>query len=80
MAHKLQWKLISIFILFILAVMLMSGTFMLTSVSSFYLNQFRDKMDAEFSGQLGESLAACLNETDRVQKITEVMDAFGAIR
>ena len=60
--------------------MLMSTTFVLTSVSSFYLDQFQDQMDSEFSGQLGVSLNACLKEEAPLDKIREVMDAFGSSR
>ncbi|MBQ7039200.1 MAG: HAMP domain-containing protein [Clostridia bacterium] len=80
MAHKLQWRLILIFILFIFAVMLMSSTFMLTSISSYYLNQFQQEMDREFSGQLGLSLNDSLSDADRIEKINEIMEAFGASR
>ena len=80
MTHKLQWKLILIFILFIFAVMLMSSTFLLTSVSSYYLDRFKVEMDDEFSGQLGKSLAECMSESDRVGKISEILEAFGASR
>ena len=77
MTHKLQWKLILIFILFIFAVMLMSSTFMLTSVSSYYLNRFKVEMDTEFTGQLGTSLNDCFSAPDRTAKINEIMEVFG---
>lgn len=80
MRHKLQWKLIFIFILFIFAIILVSGTFIMTSVSSFYLNQFKVQMDDEFKGQLSESLNESLSDADPVTKISEVMDAFAMSR
>lgn len=80
MTHKLQWKLILIFILFIFAVMLMSSTFMLTSVSSYYLNRFKVEMDTEFTGQLGTSLNDCFSASDRTAKINEIMEVFGVSR
>ena len=80
MTHKLQWKLILIFVLFVVAVMMMSGTFVMTSVSSFYLDRFKTEMDSEFNGQLGKSLMECLPEEDRIGKINEVMEVFGSSR
>ncbi len=80
MRHKLQWKLIFIFILFIFAIILVSGTFIMTSVSSFYLDQFKVQMDDAFSGQLSENLEACLSAENPGQKLSEVMDAFATSR
>ena len=80
MSHKLQWKLILIFILFIFAIIMVSGTFIVTSVSSFYLNQFKIQMDSEFSGQLADSLNESLSDPDPAAKLSEVMDAFAMSR
>lgn len=80
MSHKLQWKLILIFILFIFAIIMVSGTFIVTSVSSFYLNQFKIQMDEEFSGQLAENLSESLSDAEPAAKLSEVMDAYAMSR
>ena len=77
MGHKLQWKIISIFILFIFAVMLISSTFVITSVSSFYLERFKSQMNTAFDTQLGKSLMLCIEEDDALSEIQEAMEAFG---
>lgn len=77
MVHKLQWKIISIFILFIFAVMLISSAFVLTSVSSFYLNEFNSQMDTAFKTQLGKSLTDCIKESEPLEEIRATMEAFG---
>jgi len=78
--HKIQWKLIVIFILLILSVMIIAGTFLLGSVSSFYHNQFKEKMNMEFNDSLNKSLVLALKTKEPVKSLKELMDAFAPVR
>ena len=78
--HKIQWKLIFIFILLVLSVMIIAGTFLLSSVSGFYHNQFKEKMNMEFNESFDKSLMLALKEDDPVKSLNELMDAFAPAR
>lgn len=78
--HKIQWKLIFIFILLILSVMIIAGTFLLSSVSSFYHNQFKEKMNMEFNDSLKKSITLALKTEEPVANLKELMDAFAPAR
>ena len=76
----LQWKLIFIFVLLILAVMIIAGTFLLNSVLAFYHNSFRDKMEAEFSGTMVQSLDIAMNGSSPQEGVVQVLEAFSTSR
>ena len=78
--HKIQWKLIFIFILLVLSVMIIAGTFLLSSVSGFYHNQFKEKMNLEFNESFNKSLILALKEDDPVKSLQELMEAFAPAR
>ncbi len=76
----LQWKLIFIFVLLILAVMIIAGTFLLNSVLAFYHNDFRDKMETEFSGIMVQSLEIAMASEAPRDGIADVLEAFSTSR
>ena len=77
---KLQWKLILVFLLLIVSVMIIAGTFLLSGVMSFYHNQFENNMNKEFSGTIVQNLQAALNDENPESRIKDVMDAFSTSR
>jgi len=60
--------------------MIIAGTFLLGSVSSFYHNQFKEKMNMEFNDSLNKSLVLALKTKEPVKSLKELMDAFAPVR
>lgn len=49
MFKSLQWKIVTIFVLLVLAIMTVAGTFQILSVTNFYHNLFATEMDTIFN-------------------------------
>ncbi len=64
MFKSLQWKMVTIFVLLILAVMSVAGTFLIISVTNFYHDMFAGEMDAIFTDSFIEQLSAGTAEND----------------
>lgn len=64
MFKSLQWKMVAIFVLLILAVMSVAGTFLILSVTNFYHDMFAGEMDAIFTDSFIEQLSAGTAEND----------------
>jgi len=64
MFKSLQWKMVTIFVLLILAVMSVAGTFLIISVTNFYHDMFAGEMDAIFTESFIEQLSAGTAEND----------------
>ncbi len=77
---KLQWKLILIFLMLVLSVMIIAGTFLLNGVLSYYHTRFKDTMNKEFSGIILNNLEIALASDEPEEKIIEVMEAFSTSR
>ena len=77
---KLQWRLVLVFLLLILSVLIIAGTFLLSGVMNYYHNQFEDTLTKEFSGEISQSLNFALKEENPEQKIIEVMEAYKTTR
>ena len=58
MFKSLQWKMVTIFVLMVLAIMTAAGTFLILSVTGFYHNLFANEMDSVFN----DSFVRQLNE------------------
>ncbi len=51
MFKSIQWKLVTMFVLLVVSVMIIVGTFLLIRVADFYHNDFKNKMDSVFFGE-----------------------------
>jgi len=51
MFKSIQWKLVAMFVLLVISVVIVVGTFLLDSVASFYHNEFINQMQNVFFGQ-----------------------------
>lgn len=69
-----------VFLLLILSVLIIAGTFLLSGVMNYYHNQFEDSLTKEFSGEISQSLNFALKEENPEQKIIEVMEAYKTTR
>ena len=57
MFKRLQGKLVTIFVLLVLAIMTVTGTFLILSVSNFYHEMFAEEMDSMFEPEFVEKLS-----------------------
>ena len=78
--RKLQWKLILIFMLLIVSVVLITGTFLLSNVSSFYLQRFEKQMTNAFEAGVAKSLKEASGEVNPNESLEERMRAFSTSR
>lgn len=63
MFKSIQWKVLTVFVLLIISVMIVVGTFLLNSISTFYHEEFKTQMEqmvftADFVGQLEGAAAS----------------------
>lgn len=61
-------------------VMIIAGTFLLSSVSSFYHNQFKQKMNMEFNDSFNKSLVLAIKADDPVASLKQLMDTYAPVR
>ena len=76
MFKGLQWKMVTIFVLLVLAIMTIAGTFLILSVTESYYQLFAEEMNSIFTESFTEQL-----ETGSAQDenyITNVLSAFTA--
>lgn len=78
--RKLQWKLILIFMLLIVSVVLITGTFLLSNVSSFYLKRFETQITGAFEAGAAKSLKEAAKEEKPEESLEEIMRAFSTSR
>ncbi len=58
MFKSLQWKVVSMFLLLVLAILTIAGTFLILSVTDFYNRLFAEEMDAVFNPAFIQQLEA----------------------
>lgn len=68
MFKGLQWKMVTIFALLVLAIMSVAGTFLVLSVTNTYYNLFADEMDSIFTDSFIEQLEAGANQGEEYVK------------
>jgi len=73
MFKSLQWKIVAIFVLLILAVMSVAGTFLIVSVTNFYHDMFAGEMDAVFTESFINQISAGTSENENY--IKEILKA-----
>ena len=67
MFRSIQWKILAIFLLLVVSVMLVVGTFLLTRIGSYYHEEFRTQMEqtvftADLTAQLQTAIASPMPE------------------
>jgi len=80
MFRSLHMKLCMIMILLVVAVVAVIGTFLLNSVSGFYITEFYDQMSGKFSedAEFVANLRRAASDDDAVTQLTEVLKAYSA--
>ena len=76
MLKSIQWKLAAIFVLLVVAMMTVFGTFMQSQISSFYHNSFAEQMDTAFSAELTDILEDSAKGNDVVKKMKSILDIY----
>ena len=72
MFKSIKWKLVSVLVLVVIALVVIVGTVFRVSVSNFYIDEFTRSMDAAFDGEIGSRLGP-VTETE---KLDEILDAY----
>lgn len=68
MFKRLQGKLVTIFVLLVLAIMTVTGTFLILSVSNFYHELFAEEMDSMFESEFIEKLESGVKSDENYLK------------
>ncbi|MBE7047969.1 MAG: cell wall metabolism sensor histidine kinase WalK [Ruminococcaceae bacterium] len=76
MLKSLQWKMVTIFVLLVMAIMAATGTFLVLSVTNVYYSMFADEMDSIFTESLIEQMetGTALGE-DYIQQVLSAYTA-----
>ncbi|MCX7614274.1 MAG: cell wall metabolism sensor histidine kinase WalK, partial [Clostridiales bacterium] len=69
-------KLVIILVLLIMSVMVVVGTFLISSVTSYHINDFKQQMAAVFTSNFISALNEKANLPDAVSQIKDVMTAY----
>ena len=69
MFKRLQGKLVAIFVLLVLAIMMVTGTFLILSVSNFYHELFAEEMDLMFDSKFTEKLKTDKGDEEYLKNI-----------
>lgn len=78
MFKSIQWKVLTVFILLIVSVMIVVGTFLLNSINEYYHKEFTSQMESlVFVDDLISQLSEAAVYDDAVPRITGLLDVYG---
>lgn len=73
---SVQWKIVTMFLLIVLAIMMVFGLIMKEQISSFYLNRFNQDISVAFSEELTSQLQEASLSADPLNKLDEIMQTY----
>ena len=80
MFKKMQWKIVVIFVAFVIAIMLIVGAFMFSNIVKMYTNDFNEQIEKVMSGEftvvMTEILQSNENNAEKVNLINTVISAY----
>ena len=76
MLRSIQWKLVLMFVLLIVAVMLVFGLFLQGRISAFYHNSFSQVMSQSFSAELTNQLQAAVKSEDSLEELKKILSIY----
>ncbi len=77
MFKSIQWKILTVFLVLVLSVMLVMGTFLLNSVSRYYHEEFREQMeDTVFTADLTRQLRTAALAEDSLSATRALLSTF----
>lgn len=78
MFKSIQWKILTVFILLVLSVMVVVGTFLLNRISGYYHEEFRTQMETVvFTENFTEQLNRAANTDTPLESLRTILDAHG---
>ncbi len=77
MFKSIQWKILTVFLLLVVSVMLAVGTFLLSSISTYYHDEFRTQMEsAVFTADLTAQLSQAATAEAPVEAMRTLLDSY----
>lgn len=77
MFKSIQWKVLTVFVLLIISVMIVVGTFLLNSISFYYHNEFTSQMEKMvFTDDFVRLLEGAATGDDAVEKMYNLIDVY----
>lgn len=77
MFKRIQWKVLTVFLLLVVSVMLVVGTFLLTSISKYYHDEFRTQMESTvFTSELTDQLQTAASAAEPVEALRTLLDTY----
>ena len=73
MFKSIQWKLVAVFILIIVAIMLVLGTFLQTKIADFYYGNFSLQINRTFTTELAAQIEARTQDGNPVKEIDQLL-------
>jgi len=73
---SIQWKIVSMFVLLVVAVMIVFGTFLQDRIAAFYHDNFKQEMTRAFSNELTEQLQVASNSEGPEKRLKELLDLY----
>ena len=79
MLKSIQQKLVLIFVLIILAIMLVLGTFLFSAITNFYHTDFKSQMENTFNQDVIKQLEEAAKSENAVNDINVILDVYSGI-
>ncbi len=80
MFKRLQWKLVAVFVLLVMAVLVVADVFLLRGVSEFYQQDFRRQVTTALSGDftvgVRSALASKATQEEKVRTLNDLISAY----
>lgn len=78
MFKSVQWKLAAMFLLVVLAVIIVIGTFTVNSIASFYSDDFVNQIETAMTDDFTNQMTAALSEEQPEQAVFQTAEVFSA--
>ena len=78
MFKSVQWKLAAMFLLVVLAVIILIGTFTVNSIANFYSNDFVNQIESAITDDFKDSITAALSEKQPEQAVFQTAEVFSS--
>ncbi|MBQ4109280.1 MAG: HAMP domain-containing protein [Clostridia bacterium] len=79
MLKSIQQKLVLIFVLIILAIMLVLGTFLFSAITNFYHDDFKSQMENTFNQDVIKQLEEASKSENAVNDINMILDVYSGV-
>ncbi|MBR5218119.1 MAG: HAMP domain-containing protein [Clostridia bacterium] len=77
MFKSIQWKVLTVFVLLIISVMIVVGTFLLSNINKYYHDEFAMQMEQTvFIPELTDQLYAAANQQEPTDALSELMEVY----